>query len=372
MALVILAVAGTAAYAWYRFSQFHKVAVAGLTPRQASQPFDILLVGADSRSFVSTKVQAAQFGSAAQQTGQRSDVIILARVAPLTQSVELLSIPSDTWVDIPGHFPGVSGPGRIITAFNKGPDLLVKTIEQSFHVPITYYADVNFAGFAGMVDALGGIGLDFPDPVKDAYSGLDITTTGCQRVSGAQALALVRSRHLYYYLHGSWRYDGNSDFSRIQRQDAFFRAVASTLHSESINPFALNGFLTAALGYVSFNDTLSASAAFSLARTLRSVSAVGVRAETLPTIQAVIGDADVLVPAAAADAHALDAFLAFGNAPTPAHSALGARTTDGELTALRTPRSASVTVTTLPGTGARGPVVYNHAPEPWNPVPCSP
>ena len=65
-------------------------------------------------------------------------------------------------------------------------------------------------------------------------------------------------------------------------------------------------------------------------------------------------------------------FLAFGNAPTPAHSALGARTTDGELTALRTPRSASVTVTTLPGTGARGPVVYNHAPEPWNPVPCSP
>ncbi|MDA8296870.1 MAG: LCP family protein [Actinomycetota bacterium] len=371
VALVVLAAAAATGYAWYRFGQFHKVAVSGLAPRQGSHPFDILLVGSDSRAFVSTKTQAAQFGSAAAQTGQRSDVIIVARIAPLTHSVELLSIPRDTFVDIPGHLPGVSGPNRINAAFNRGPSLLVKTIDQSFHLPITYYAGVNFPGFAGMVNALGGIGLDFADPVKDAYSGLDITTTGCQSVDGAQALALVRSRHLYYFLHGSWNYDGNSDFSRIQRQDAFFRAVVAKLHSESMNPFALNGFLSAAAGNVTFDNTLSAGAAFSLARTLRSISLAGLRAETLPTIEAVVGGADVLVPAAGPDAQALGAFLAFGTTATPTRGALRAGTT-GELTALHVADPASVTVTTLPGTGASGPVVYNNGPEPWNPVPCSP
>lgn len=371
MALAVLTAAAATGYAWYRFGQFHKVAVAGLAPRQGGQPFDILLVGSDSRAFVTTKTQAAQFGSAAAQTGQRSDVIIVARIAPLTRSVELLSIPRDTFVDIPGHIPSVSGPNRINAAFNRGPSLLVKTIEQSFHLPITYYAGVSFPGFAGMVNALGGIGLDFADPVKDAYSGLDITTTGCQSVDGAQALALVRSRHLYYFSHGAWNYDGNSDFSRIQRQDAFFRAVVAKLHSESMNPFALNGFLAAASGNVTFDDTLSAGAAFSLARTLRSISLAGLRAETLPTIEAVVGGADVLVPAAGPDAHVLGSFLAFGTTAAPAGGALGAATT-GELTALHSADRASVTVTTLPGTGASGPVVYNNGPEPWNPVPCSP
>lgn len=358
-------------YAWYRFNQFHKVSVSGLAPRQGSQPFDMLLVGSDSRAFVTTKTQVAQFGSAAAQTGQRSDVIIVARIAPLTHSVELLSIPRDTFVDIPGHISGVSGPNRINAAFNRGPSLLVKTIEQSFHLPITYYAGVNFPGFAGMVNALGGIGLDFADPVKDAYSGLNITTTGCQTVDGAQALALVRSRHLYYFSHGSWHYDGNSDFSRIQRQDAFFRAVVAQLHSESMNPIALNGFLTAASGNVTLDDTMSAGAALLLARTLRTISLAGLHTETLPTIEAVVGGADVLVPAAHADAQVLGSFLAFGTTPPPGSRALGAARTS-ELTARRSLEPASVTVTTLPGTGASGPVVYNNGPEPWNPVPCSP
>ena len=77
-----------------------------------------------------------------------------------------------------------------------------------------------------MVNALGGITMDFPTPVKDQYTGLDVTTTGCQVVNGTTALELVRSRHLYYKnSNGYWEYDGLSDFSRIQRQDAFFRAV---------------------------------------------------------------------------------------------------------------------------------------------------
>ena len=83
----------------------------------------------------------------------------------------------------------------------------------------------NFPGFEGMVNAIGGISLDFPYPVRDPYSGLNVTTTGCQTVNGTTALALVRSRHLYYFEDGTWNYDGMSDWSRIQRQQAFFHAV---------------------------------------------------------------------------------------------------------------------------------------------------
>ena len=86
-----------------------------------------------------------------------------------------------------------------------------------------------------MVNALGGVTMDFPDPVKDAYSGLDVTQTGCQLVNGATALELVRARHLYYEATGEWQYDGLSDFSRIQRQDAFFRAVLDKLDAGQVS-----------------------------------------------------------------------------------------------------------------------------------------
>ncbi len=68
--------------------------------------------------------------------------------------------------------------------------------------------------------------MDFPTAVKDQYTGLDVTQTGCQVINGVTALQLVRSRHLFYMnSNGYWESDGLSDFSRIQRQDAFFRAV---------------------------------------------------------------------------------------------------------------------------------------------------
>ena len=83
-----------------------------------------------------------------------------------------------------------------------------------------------------------------------------MTKLGCQQVQGNQALALVRSRHYYYSstpmpaadytpsAASAWpNYDGLSDFSRIQRQDAFFRAVVSRSAHQVTNPLSLNDFL---------------------------------------------------------------------------------------------------------------------------------
>ena len=126
----------------------------------------MLVAGSDSRSFVKTAGQCKSFGCGADAGGQRSDVIILVRVVPAERKIEMLSIPRDTWVTIPGDVQYISGQNRINAAFNTGPSLLVQTILQDFHIPINYFVEVNFLGLQNMVNAIGGIHLRLQGPVE--------------------------------------------------------------------------------------------------------------------------------------------------------------------------------------------------------------
>ena len=211
---------------------------------------------------------------------------------------------------------------RINAAFNSGPDLLIQTIEQVLGIPINHYMSVDFPGFSGMVNALGGITMDFPTEVKDAYTGLDVTTTGCQVVNGTMALQLVRSRHLYYMnSNGYWEYDGLSDFSRIQRQDAFFRAVLAKLHRPSLDPFTINAFIGAAVGNLTIDDTLSKGDLLHIAEDFRGLPSSHLITETLPTIGLVTdGGADVLKEAQPYAQNMIDAFNQIGTTPAPTTS----------------------------------------------------
>ena len=145
-----------------------------------------------------------------------------------------------------------------------------------------------------MVNSLGGIYLDFPMPVKDAYSGLNITKTGCQLVNGSQALALVRSRHLYYFENGTWNADVQSDFSRIQRQDVFFRSMITRAHEKVTDPLSINAFI-GALALTSRSTVPSRdSCSGSPRRSTASVSTAS-RPRRCPTTEYVnSGGADVL------------------------------------------------------------------------------
>ena len=209
---------------------------------------------------------------------------------------------------------------RINAAFNSGPDLLIQTVEQVLGIPINHYMSVDFPGFSGMVNALGGITMDFPTPVKDAYTGLDVTTTGCQAVNGTVALQLVRSRHLYYMnSNGYWEGDGLSDFSRIQRQDAFFRAVLDKLHQSTLDPFTINSFIGAAVGNLTIDDTLSKDDLLHIAEDFRNLPSSHLVTETLPTIGFVTdGGADVLKEAQPYAQNMIDAFNQIGVSPAPA------------------------------------------------------
>ena len=329
LALLVVGLgAGTYVYANYRFHQIKKIHAPHLvTQAPPGQPFNILLVGSDSRSFVKTAKEVTEFGTPTVQGGQRSDVIIVARFVPATKEVWMMSIPRDLWVDIPGN-GNSSGTNRINAAFNTGPDLLIETIEKVLGIPINHYVAVNFTGFQAMVNALGGITMNFPDPVKDSYSGLNVTETGCQPVDGATALELVRARHLYYQQTGEWKYDGLSDFSRIQRQDAFFRAVLTKLSRVTLDPITINNFIGAAVSNMTIDTTLSEGDLISIAEQFHGLSQSNLHTETLPTYGfTTTGGADVLGMAVPEAQQMITAFNQVGATSTTTTSGAGTSTT---------------------------------------------
>jgi LCP family protein required for cell wall assembly len=299
--IVVAGVGGIFFYARYRYDEISKIHSKHLVKQAAApgKPFNVLLVGSDSRAFVDNPTQVKAFGSEADAGGQRSDVTMVARFVPATKSVTVISIPRDLWVDIPPNSTDIQGMNRINAAFNSGPDLLIQTIESVLHIPINHYISVGFPGFSGMVNALGGVAMDFPTEVKDAYTGLDVTTLGCQVINGTTSLQLVRSRHLEYMnSNGNWEYDGLSDFSRIQRQDSFFRAVLAKLNTSITNPLAINSFISSAVGNLAIDDALSESDLLHIATEFKGLQPTHLVTQTLPTTSYVTGGgADVLLAA---------------------------------------------------------------------------
>ncbi len=108
--------------------------------------------------------------------------------------MSILSIPRDLFV--PNARTG--GANKIDAALFQGPDQLIAAIEDDFGIPIQHFVELNFDSFINVVQALGGIKMYFPEPVYDAYSGLNIQTTGCLSLNGTQALQVVRARHVQY------------------------------------------------------------------------------------------------------------------------------------------------------------------------------
>ena len=80
-----------------------------------------------------------------------------------------MSIPRDLFVTIPGR----EGQHRINTAYNDGPATLIRTVQQSLGIPLDRYIEINFVSFAGLVDSLGGVTINFPHPATDPKSGLE-------------------------------------------------------------------------------------------------------------------------------------------------------------------------------------------------------
>ncbi|HVM26127.1 MAG TPA: LCP family protein [Mycobacteriales bacterium] len=266
-----------------------------------SGPKNILIVGSDSREGLAPGEDFQGTGDEFV-TGQRSDTIILAHLYGDDEVAQLVSFPRDSWVTIPASTDPRTGERRpaheakINSAFFEGgPALLVATVQQLSGLTIDHYVQVDFTGFKGMVDALGGVEVCLPEAAREPKSGIDLPA-GRSTVEGEQALAFVRQRS------GLAR----GDIDRIARQQQFMGAIVrKTLSAGTLaNPFKLNGFLDAATESLQVDEDLTIGGLRDLALRMRGFDSGGVIFSTVPVADPAArreGQSVVLLDEAAAE-----------------------------------------------------------------------
>ncbi len=187
------------------------------TPLDLTKSINILILGTDQRT---------------PDEGARTDTMILVNIDPKTKKINLMSIPRDSGVEIPGH-----GFDKINSAFNSdyfedgGPNLSVKTVESILGLKegsIQFYAVANFEGFKKVIDALGGVDINVKERMRYySYTGdvkIDLMP-GLQHLDGEKALEYARFR---YDAYGDFAVDENGDVKgRVERQEELIKAIVN-------------------------------------------------------------------------------------------------------------------------------------------------
>lgn len=157
-----------------------------------------------------------------EDTG-RSDTLFVVMLDSDNNNVSLLSVPRDTRVKIPGY-----GWDKINHAFAFGGHKLTQqTTEELLGIRINNYVMIDFKGFKGLVDAIGGVDIEVEKPMSyyDEWDGFTIDLApGMQHMDGDKAIQYVRYR------------DEEGDIGRIRRQQKFLKAVYSKVTSVEIIP----------------------------------------------------------------------------------------------------------------------------------------
>jgi LCP family protein required for cell wall assembly len=278
VALVVLGVAG-ASLAWVakRDQDIQRVQLAPgvLAEEVPSTPVDIVLVGTDAVGNFPTDAQPPYEGG-------RADAVMLVRLDAANGTLRILSFPRDLVDPRTG--------GRLTdTLLGHDPAAVVDSVHLMIPIPIHHYIALDFQGFAALVDELGGVDLNLSAVVSDAQTGLALPA-GCSHVSGMNALALVRARHLV--VNGVE--DPSADLGRTQRQQAFVTAVFGRLHELATDPLALDRYARILADHAVLDDKLDLGHLIELGRQFRNIDPAKVAALTLPSTPISINGAALL------------------------------------------------------------------------------
>ncbi len=240
-----------------------------------------LVIGSDTREGLD---DLENFGDAG---GERGDVIMLVRINQ-DGTAQMLSVPRDLWVDIPGH-----GQEKINAAYAfGGPTLMVQTVKQNLGVAINHYVEVDFVGFMDMIDEIGGVEIFFPHPARDSSSGLDVDG-GSLLLDGETALAYARSRKYQELQNGSWVSVNANDIGRTARQQEVVRAILSSLKSPSSITDA--GDIAGSLArHMTIDTRLAESSVGQMAWDFRGIIGGNIEGATLPVVGGTVGNASVV------------------------------------------------------------------------------
>lgn len=265
---------------------------ADLSPSESGKPVNILLIGSDRRKGVDEK--------------GRSDTMILVRLDPDTGQISMLSVPRDLYVTIPGY-----GQDRVNVAYTVGgPQLTVKMFKELTGQPIHHFMDVNFTGFANIVDYLGGVYIDvdrrYYNPPGTGWAAIDLQP-GYQKLTGRQALSFVRFRH-----------DERGDFNRMVRQQVFLHEVERQI--KRWGNLTKMPKIFSAIARNSVSDMSSVSTLLGLAKTLLDVNTSRVYQAHLEGSTAMINEASVVQASPEQIKRAVDDFLDPAQAPVRAQA----------------------------------------------------
>ncbi|WP_411091098.1 LCP family protein [Streptomyces sp. 049-1] len=186
---------------------------------------NLLVLGSDSRAGDNASLGTGKVA------GARSDTALVVHIPEGRKQAVAVSIPRDTLVTRPEceKSDGSALPEAKRVMFNSvysqaGPACVVKTVEKMSGVRMDHYMEIDFAGFKGLVDAIGGVPVTVEEPIKDPASGLDLSA-GTHTLDGTESLAFVRTRH---------GVGDGSDLGRIGLQQQFLIALLSEVKKQDL------------------------------------------------------------------------------------------------------------------------------------------
>ena len=232
----------------------------------AEGAMNILLMGSDARAEGSGNVAGEEF------TDSRSDTMMLVHIPEDRQNVYVMSILRDTWTEIPGY-----GENKINAAISLGGvPLVVQTVETMFDAPVDHVMIVDFEGFKGLTDALGGVTVDNPIAFQSEGTEGEFFEQGAVTLDGESALKFVRERKAF----------SDGDFQRVQNQQLFIKGIMSELLSAETftDPVKLSRVVNEISPYLSVDADFGAMTAGSLALGMWQIRSDDVVFFTLPNL----------------------------------------------------------------------------------------
>ena len=228
-------------------------------PGQNAPPVTFLLLGSDTRDHPAP----------GQDPGSRSDATMLFRLSGDRQHAQVISIPRDSWVPIPGH--GVS---KINAAYSwGGTPLAIQTVEQLTGVRIDHVVAIDFDGIIKVTDELGGVDVNV---AQTTSWGPYTFHAGMNHLNGDQARWYVGQR---YGLPGG-------DFDREKRQQQYLKSMFGKLFSSGTfsSPTQLDAALRTVTGAVAVDSSLSNTDLVGLAYSGRSLRPENIQYFTAPVL----------------------------------------------------------------------------------------
>lgn len=276
LAVLLVVLGGYAAYSYFRFvgGVTHVDVITKPSHDVDGEDQNILLVGDDHRPDGATQEQLDQLSTTDDGGGTNTDTMMILHIPANGKSATLVSLPRDSWVDVPGH-----GMNKLNAAFAlgggdtdpaSGAKLLIQTVQDLTGLSIDHYVRVSLLGFYTIADALGPVQVCLNDAVDDPYSGAKFPA-GVSTLDAKQSLSFVRQRH------GLPR----GDLDRVVRQQYFLSVEAHKFLSAGtlLNPVKLTKALDAVSGSLETDPGLNF---LQLAAQMRGLTGGNIQSATIP------------------------------------------------------------------------------------------